>query len=56
MYKIEMNKTVLELKAKKNKPAEGQDWFHVIVIIKLCANAWAAYYNLEQNTDQFTVV
>jgi len=25
MYKTEINKTVLELKAKKNKSAEGQD-------------------------------
>ena len=30
MYKTEINKTVLELKAKKNKSAEGQDWFQVI--------------------------
>jgi len=25
MYKTEINKTVLELKVKKNKSAEGQD-------------------------------
>ena len=56
MYKTEMNKTMLELKTKKKKSAEGQDWFHVISHCKLCANAWATYYNLKQNTDQLIAV
>ena len=54
MYKTEMNKTMLELKARKINQQKDKNDSMSLVIITLCANARAAYYNLEQNTDQLT--
>ena len=53
MYKTEINKTVMELKAKKNKSAEGQDWFHVISHCKtVCKCAMISESNLSKEIWQ----
>ena len=44
----EINKTVLELKTKKKNQQKDKIDSMSLVIVKLCANAWATYCNLKQ--------